>query len=93
LRHIRRGHCRAVGHAVCVRVRKCRRQTALRRSAEQLQQTHQTRRQQLRPVDGQNGSETVANHRSGKRPTPPPSVGFHGDAPKIITYRKNIIKS
>jgi len=45
LRDIRRGHRRAAGNAIRVCVRERRRQTTLRRSAEQLQQTHQTRRQ------------------------------------------------
>lgn len=51
LRGARRGRCRAIGHAVRVRARECRRQTVVRRSPQQLQQTHQTGRQQLRPVD------------------------------------------
>lgn len=63
---VRRGHRRATGHALCVRARQRRRQTVVRRPAQQLQPTHQTRRQQLRPVDRENGSEAVANHRSSK---------------------------
>lgn len=47
LRGVCRGRCRATGHAVRVRARECRRQTVVRRSPQQLQQTHQTRRQQL----------------------------------------------
>lgn len=47
LRGVRRGRCRAIGRAVRVRARERRRQTAVRRSAQQLQQTHQTGRQQL----------------------------------------------
>lgn len=66
----RRGRYRSVGHAVRVGIRKRRRQTAVRRSAQQLQPAHQARRQQLRSADGQNGPEAVPTHRSGESRSP-----------------------